>query len=295
MRICILTQTATDLSDAYKEFFRGKNLFFVTFKKPNDKAIAFMPGSTWSDGRNRLWEEVRDKYDYYVFIDDDLQFLKPKVNFSPLATYLSHKFFYRGHLRESYELTTPAYFFDRLEYHLTTFRPEVLAALGLADSVARLDMAAMRKNSSVRRLGYFDAQFTVLSNYAASKLLPYDTKISGWWSSQIPIFLYAYHVFASKALAISDVAVINSVANGAYVPNYNGFQDCKAMLAGISTATGKDYNQVYREDTVVNNFYGEQEILKQLPSPASKEDYATNFVNSLKGLENMLHSNVAFH
>lgn len=63
MKICFLTQTATDISDYYKEFFRDKNLFFVTFKTPNNNAVAFMPKSTWSDGRNRIWEEVKDKFD----------------------------------------------------------------------------------------------------------------------------------------------------------------------------------------------------------------------------------------
>jgi hypothetical protein len=266
----------------------------LTFKNPSKDALAFLPGSTWSDGRNKLWQELRDKYDYYVFIDDDLQFLKPKVAFSPLATYASHKFLYRGHLREAYELATPEYFFKRLESHLATFRPEILSALGLADSVSLLDMAAMRNNSYVRRLGFFDAQFTVFSKYAASKLLPYDTKISGWWSSQIPIFLYAHQVFASKALAISDIAVINTVASGGYVPNYSGLQDCQTMLSAITAATGKDYNHVYRSDTAVNNFYGKQAILKKIPTPDSTEDYAVNYSASLKGLENLLHPNVAF-
>lgn len=294
LKICYLTQTATDISDAYKEFFRGKDLFFVTFKTANERALAFMPGSTWSDGRNRLWEEMRDQYDYYIFIDDDLQFLKPKISFAPMATYLSHKLIHRGHLVNSYEPATPAYFFSQLERHLTTFKPEVLAPLGLAETTSRLDMAAMKKSSYVRRLGYFDAQFTALSNYAASKLLPYDTKISGWWSSQLPVYLYAYHVFGSKAIAISNIAVINSVGSLGYVPNYNGLQDCKAMLAAISEATGKDFNKCFREDTAVDNFYGEQQILAKLPSPQDQEDFAANFGSSLKGIENLVHPNLAF-
>lgn len=294
MKICFLTQTATDVSSYYKEFFAGHDLFFLTFKTENERAVAYLPKSTWSHGRNRLWEEVRDKYDYYVFIDDDLQFLKPKIDFSPLATYLSHKLLYRGHLKNAYERATPEYFFARLERHLTDYRPEVLAGLGIVDTNAQLDMAAMRKNSFVRRLGYFDAQFTVLSNYAASKMLPYDTKFSGWWSSQIPIFLYSYNVFGLKSLSVSDIAIVNSVANGGYVPNYDGLQDCKNMLAAMSSGTGKDFNKIFRQNIVVDNFYGEQEILARLPRPSDKEDYATNYARTLKGLETVLHPNLAF-
>lgn len=294
MRICILTQTATDISDAYKAFFRGHDLFFVTFKKPNDKAVAFMPGSTWSDGRNRLWEETKDKYDYYVFIDDDLQFLKPKVTFSPLATYLSHKFWYRGGFQDSYEPATPEYFFSHLEAHLSKYQPEVLSAVCLGHFVTQLDTEALRKNSYVRRLGYFDAQFTVLSNYAASKILPYDTKFSGWWSSQIPMYLYSYHVFRNKALSVSDIAIVNSLVQAGYVPNYNGFEDCKNMLAAISEATGKDFNQTFRKESAVDNFYGREEIRARIPLPGDKEDYRANYAESLQGLESMLHPHLGF-
>ncbi|RZK36519.1 MAG: hypothetical protein EOO61_10235 [Hymenobacter sp.] len=294
MRICILTQTATDIPDYYKDFFRDKDLFFITFKKHNAQAIAFMPNSTFADGRNRLWEEVKGEYDYYIFIDDDLQFFKPKISFTPLATYLSHKLLYRGHIKDSYELATPNYFFSHLQGYLEKYQPEVLAGLGLGDTATRLDMAAMRKNSFVRRLGYFDGQITVLSNYAASKLIPYDTKFSGWWSPQIPIFLYTFHVFGLKALAISDIAVVNTVKNGVYVPNYDGLQDCKNMLSAISDATGKDFNQYFRQNTAVVNFYGEKEILKRLPQPEDKENYAENFEHTLKGIETVLHKNMGF-
>lgn len=294
MKICILTQTATDISDSYKEFFKGKDLFFVTFKKPNDKAVAFVPGSTWSDGRNTLWDLVRDKYDYYIFIDDDLQFFKPKVAFAPLATYLSHKFLYKKHIKEAYKAADSEYFFARLEHHLTKFRPEVLGALCFAHSVTKLDMVAMRKNSFARRLGWFDAQFTVFSNYAASKMLPYDTAISGWWSSQIPVYLYAHNVFGMKSLAVSDIAVTNNTANGVYRPGYDGFQDCKNMLSAISSVTGKDFTNQFRPETVVNTFYGEQGIIARLPKPDDKEDYAANFEQNLKGLENLIHPNLAF-
>lgn len=293
MKICILTQTATDISDDYKKFFEGKDLFFVTFKTPNDRALAFMPKSTWSDGRNRLWEEVRDKYDYYIFIDDDLRFLKVKVTFSALAAYLAHKFIYGDGLFDAYEETTPEHFFARLQYYLTKYKPEVLAPISFGNVATRLDTAVMKKNSFMRRLGWFDAQFTVLSNYAASKLLPYDTKISGWWSSQVPIYLYSYHVFGNKALAINDLATDN-VNHEQYLLDYNGREDVKKMLAQLSTYTGKDFNSHYREQTVIDNCYGEEEILAKIPQPGDKENYADNFRTSLQGMENMLHQNLAF-
>jgi len=52
-------------------------LLLLTYKQPHDNAI-FLPGSTWTTGRNALLQAVYDKaiqgevYDYYIFTDDDL-------------------------------------------------------------------------------------------------------------------------------------------------------------------------------------------------------------------------------
>jgi hypothetical protein len=294
MKICFLTQTATDISKEYKRFFQGENLFFVTFKQPNEQALAYVPKSTWSDGRNKLWEEVRGKYDYYVFIDDDLQFLKPRVASYPQITYLFAKLLGPKNFARAFKQASPDYFFSRLKYYLDTFRPEILSVLELGSTGNHLDKEVLKQNSYVRRIGWFDAQFTVFSEYAASKLLPYDTKISGWWSSQVPIYLYAYHVFRSKAISVSDIAVRNAYHVGAYVPEYNGREDVKTMLAGISEATGRDFNSHYRDDSVVDIRYGEADILTNLPKPSDTENYALNYKVSLAGLEKMLHSNLAF-
>jgi hypothetical protein len=297
MKICYLTQTASDISDYYKDFFKGKDLFFITFKYPNSNAIGFLPKSTWSDGRNRLWEQVKGKYDYYVFIDDDLRFYNYNSKFSafPFLSYLFYKF-NRNHVHKCFELSKPSYFISRLEYYLKKYKPEVLSVTKVdGDPNKSIDEVMMRRNSFVRRLGYFDAQFTVLSNYAASKILPYDNKISGWWSSQIPVYLYAFHVFAKKAIEVIDLGVVNSVwSGGTYVENYNGMDDCKTMLEEISKATNKDYTSKAGRlgHSPVNHFYGRKEILETAIKPGDIEDYKLNYQKNLQGLEHLLHENL---
>lgn len=297
MKVCFLTQTATDISDYYKDFFKGKDLFFITFKTQNPDAIGFLPKSTWSDGRNKLWDELKDKYDYYVFIDDDLRFYNFKTPFArfPLLSYLYFKF-NRKVLDRCYQRSDPAYFFSRLEHYLQKYKPEVVSVTKVdGDPNTGIDAVMMRRNSFVRRLGYFDAQFTVLSNYAANKILPYDNKISGWWSSQIPVYLYAFHVFARKAIEVIELGVVNSNwTGGGYVENYDGMGDCKTMLAEISKATNKDYTGLAGGDGAapVNNTYGRDDILKTKIKPSDNEDYRSNYDESLKGLENLLHKNL---
>lgn len=297
MKICYLTQTGNDISDYYKDFFKGKDLYFVTFKTPNPNAVAFVPKSTWSDGRNKLWEELKNKYDYYVFMDDDLLFYNYNLHFSSLP-FLPYLYFLlrRKYLNSCYQKAKPSYFFSRLEYYLQMYKPEVLSVSQVnEDPNSNLNGLIMRRNSFVRRLGYFDAQFTVLSNYAASKILPYDNKISGWWSAQIPMFLYAFHVFAKKAISTIDLGVVNSNwSKGGYTETYDGKLDCKRMLEEISKATHTDYSALAGpiKNIAVNTTYGTPEILKTKIKPTDTENYKLNYEKSLKGLENLLHDNL---
>jgi hypothetical protein len=294
MRICYLTQTATDISDHYKAFFKERDLYFITFKMPNPNAAAFVPQSTWSDGRNKLWELLKDKYDYYVFMDDDLQFYNynPKFSTLPFLPYL----YYRARLKylnSCYRKAKPSRFFSRLEYYLQKYKPEVLSVSQVnEDPNSRINGLIMKRNSFVRRLGYFDAQFTVFSNYAASKILPYDNKISGWWSSQIPVYLYAYHVFAKKAISVIELGVVNSNwSKGGYVENYNGYEDCRTMLRAISKATNRDYTTLAGSEgkVAVNTTYGKEGILKTNIKPTDTENYKLNYESNLMGLETLLH------
>jgi len=298
MKICFLTQTASDISDYYKSFFKGKDLYFVTFKKENDNALAFVPRSTWSQGRNSLWEQVKNKYDYYVFIDDDLRFFNFKSTFAsfPMLAYVYYRL-YKNNFIDSFEQSTPKRFFLKLESYLEKFKPEMLSVTQLDNNpVNKLDSIALRKNSFVRRVGFFDAQFTVMSNYAANKVLPYDTSLSGWSSSQIPVYLYAFHVFASKAINVSELAVANSFHVGAYTPDYNGVLDCAKMIDEISKATSRDFSALSSKAPghAVDYLYGEDVIVNNIPHSQDVEDYRLNYENNLRGLGNLLHSNIEF-
>ncbi|RYE17371.1 MAG: hypothetical protein EOP45_15910 [Sphingobacteriaceae bacterium] len=228
-------------------------------------------------------------------MDDDLVFhnFKNKIG-NPLLAYFYYKFYTKDYAG-SFEKSKPNFFFERLEYYLNEYKPEVMSLTQLDNNpVNRLDTAAMRNNSFVRRSGFFDAQFTVMSNYAANKIMPYDTSISGWSSSQIPVYLYAFHVFASKAINLSQLAVANGFHVGAYAENYDGMLDCKKMIKRISEVTNKDYSSLGSVDNnhAVSYLYGEEIILAKFPKPGSIENYKANYKNNLLGLEKLLHPNV---
>lgn len=296
MKICFLTQTATDISDYYKEYFKNEDLYFITFKKENPNAVGFLPKSSWSEGRNRLWDEVKGKYDYYIFMDDDLNFckLRSKIVTTPVISNLYLKFNKNG-FPNSYKSVKNDVFFSTLRNHLELYKPEIGAVTQLdGNAVNGLDLAMLKKGASVRRIGFFDAQFTIMSNYAANKILPYDTKISGWVSAQILVYLYSFYVFKSKALSILSLGVKNSYHVGAYTPNYDGIADCRKMITAINESTGKNYDSLSGKFGGVDYLFGKEEILKHIPFPNSKENYKANFNDNLKGLESFFHENLGF-
>lgn len=77
---CVLEQGKyinEDITKKHKKMFNSKysdwyRLNWYTNKDPN--AFIHYKNITWCEGRNILYEKVPKKYDYYMFIDDDLKF-----------------------------------------------------------------------------------------------------------------------------------------------------------------------------------------------------------------------------
>jgi hypothetical protein len=291
MRICILTQTAHDLSDYYKSFFQNTDIYFVTFKTPNKNAVDFLPNSSWSDGRNRLWNEVRGKYDYYLFIDDDLEFFCAKFKRYPLIQYCYQKL--NKNVLKSYHKCSFKVFFSQLRLAIENYSPEVLSVKNLNNlNNNSLDYLTLKKGDNARIMGWFDAQFTLFSDYAANRLLPYDTSISGWASAQILIYLISYNVFSSKAISLINLGVNNSYHTGAYIPDYKSNIDCQNMIKLICKHINIDYNTLFdKNSNHVNLYYGKEDILKRNIKNKEEENYKINFETSVKGIEQMMINN----
>jgi hypothetical protein len=281
LKICILTQTAEKVSDYYNSFFKDYDFYFVTFKKKNSNAIDFLPNSTWSDGRNRLWQEVRNKYDYYLFVDDDLIFYKAKHTKIALFQRINQKL-NRKNIIGSYKKCSSDFFFDKLNYWIKNYQPEVLTVKNLNNLHNQfLDSNALYHNQFIRRVGWFDAQFTLFSNYAAEHLLPYDTSFSGWASAQILIYLISYNIFQEKAISTIDIAVNNTFHTGAYVEDYRSNLDCKNMIEYLEKYNVAKKSDLYDASTNhVNLFYGKENILDTIIDKNKKLKYKSIFNKS---------------
>lgn len=59
----------------HKDLYSDKRVdfYFVTHNKRVDKSLGFFKGNTWAENRNHLFQLVPKKYDYYCFIDYDVE------------------------------------------------------------------------------------------------------------------------------------------------------------------------------------------------------------------------------
>ena len=77
-----LVQTAGLLPEVYKYLDKNNSdLLTITWKDKVD-GVPFYPGSTWTEGRNHLYEMAKVKkgeYLYFIFLDDDLPLTKEKI------------------------------------------------------------------------------------------------------------------------------------------------------------------------------------------------------------------------
>jgi FkbM family methyltransferase len=74
-----LIQSASKLPDIYKCLKNcvHRDVVLLSYKESTSDTSIFYPGSTWTTGRNRLREyglNLKKKYDYYIFLDDDVSF-----------------------------------------------------------------------------------------------------------------------------------------------------------------------------------------------------------------------------
>jgi len=83
-RFCVLQVTPEEPNPEHYKLFHNKDqsdFYYVTYKSENVDALKFCPNTVWSETRNTLAELVPKKYDYYMFMDHDLE-LDPKGNLS---------------------------------------------------------------------------------------------------------------------------------------------------------------------------------------------------------------------
>lgn len=166
-----LIQAKGSLPSIY-ECLRSRDFILLSYKEQTQDSHIYFPNSTWTTGRNKLREyalNLKKKYDYYIFLDEDVVFLEKNQEdgfteverlirkYLPIIATPNYVGYYEAHAQKRVEQITEA-----------TTTIEV------------------------------DALFNIFSyeSFTSEKLFPYVDKFDSisWWASQwiLICLMYAY-------------------------------------------------------------------------------------------------------
>lgn len=162
--------------------------------QPRPKHVEYIhkAGTTWSTGRNYLYEYALNrttKYLYYIFMDEDIT-LQPNSNTNDVIV--------------SYGL------WRSFERYLLDFKP----AIGSVSYCSFTDTRCNSKKTPRVHViqGFFvDAAFNAIHYEALPYLLPYHLKRenNSWWYSQYYLTLLARHYFEGFVLVYTELNAVN--------------------------------------------------------------------------------------
>jgi hypothetical protein len=160
-------------------FGHANNDFFVLTWKEKCECAIYYPDSTWTEGRNRLFEEVKDlDYDYYIFMDEDVI------------------------LKAANDLNCGNIFWE-FERLLEKYQP----AIGMPLYLECPYLVDSQEEGEISTVYSFDACFNAIRKDALHKLLPYNPvhDKESWWYSQL------YFVHTARILYPKEIVHFNNI------------------------------------------------------------------------------------
>ena len=186
IRCLYLIQAEGSLPEIYNDL-RNKDFLLLSYKNQTDDTNVFMPNSTWTTGRNKLREQalkLKKKYDYYIFLDQDVVFLNGKT-------------------------------FDDFEQLLVTYKPHV--------AVPNFNAYKYPKIGNINTTLRFDGLYNAFSEkvFTSPEIFPYITTFddTNWFASQY-CMICSCLIHNIDVLVFHDITVKNT-QHGSYPKNKN--------------------------------------------------------------------------
>jgi hypothetical protein len=151
----------------------------------------YFPGSTWAEGRNGLLEkamELDEEYDYYIFMDDDVEFQKGG--------------------------------YDELEKQLLKLKP----AVAIPVFVPKTTHTVLSLGTSYFRAGYFPLKSYQVSKFGDGQVMAFHKDVLAdrllmplinrfdeisWWYTSSTQQILMHNLYPQSALQLNSVAVTN--------------------------------------------------------------------------------------
>lgn len=164
-------------------------VLYATYDKEIDNAF-FIPNSTWGEGRNFLLRkalEIKEKFQYYIFLDDDVRFIKGS--------------------------------FELFEYQLLKYKPAIAVPVFVPKTKSTVIEVKLANRKPPKTLFCYqqcrrgDAQFIafhkdVVSDYLVVPLQTRFDKIS-WWFTSSTQQLLILNFYSKSFIQFNNIEVAN--------------------------------------------------------------------------------------
>ena len=202
----------------------------------------FERDTTWSSGRNALYFAALNRtpgYHYYIFLDDDVNFMFNKFTPPDLKKKLPLQSFQQWLLH--YEPVVGV--LDYIDHHGAVWTFE-----------RRKVLCGIRNDTSLSLpVVWFDAAFNAFHHKAVADILPYDTQYddTSWWLSQVVVFTLVELKFRGQALLYVPATAKNPKHRP--YPRYGRISFNETMRTCIEQAK-RDAPTVYQNRSLFKDF-----------------------------------------
>jgi len=223
-KILYLVQAKAEIPLAYLSI--RKKIVLLSYLQKTAQTDIFLPNSTWTEGRNALFNYVqKTDYDYYVFLDEDLEFEPSIFNLEAgctqsLINEIGFKQFEDFLDVYAAPITTPR------QWHYNRTSTQIA---GIPLHIQR--KALENESYEAQPVDWFDAAFNAYRKdvFFSNLILPYSTEfdVVSWWTSQFIVILKSNYHFKDHIIQANRIAVKNleSTTNARYRRGEASFGD----------------------------------------------------------------------
>lgn len=213
-KIYYLTQCKCSLPTNYS-CLKSRDHLILSYKSNTSQTDIYYPNSTWTTGRNKLFEiAIQKEYDYYVFLDEDLNLTEEILQkFENILNELDHP------------IIVPnmwGYNTRKSNYDIKYNRK------GL-----------MNDSFKMQTVDWFDGAFNAFNKNSIQQLLPYESEydVQSWWYSQLLLIIKSNFLFKNQIVQINEINITNQL-HSSYPTNMNNVkQICNKYIEENSMET----------------------------------------------------------
>lgn len=204
-----LVQTESSIPKNYNWLYK-KNKIILSYKKSTTDTDIFFPNSTWTTGRNKIFEFIKDKsyindFDYFVFLDFDLNITLDMINNFENTI---------NEFIETYPIIVP----NMWGYNSRKSNYKI-----------KFNRKGLQNNKfKYQTVDWFDGAFNAFHKDSLIKLYPlidtYDNQ--SWWYSQLLLLLKSNYLFKNKIVQLNIINITNT-SHSSYPTN---MQNCSEII-----------------------------------------------------------------